>query len=262
MGDKVIVFCAFTRRWAVERWIEGFEALDYPKHLISLAFIIDCDEPLIYQALRRLGARGYRTWKIEMNEQFAPNEVRINARRLRIADIKNQSKALIKDLEGEFVLGFEDDTVFTNPQTIQHLLAPFRELPNIGYVEGVQCGRWGEKMVGAWIVDDLEYPTRAETILPPEGNQNVLGSIDGGGFYGYATRKHHYLDHEYFWSGQPWGPDVNYGLWLRRQMFNCLIDWGLVFGHNDHNALLFPDGSITKVVYNLDNITNQWGRLQ
>lgn len=44
MQEPITVFCAFTRHWALERWLENLERQNYPKSLINLCFIIDIDE--------------------------------------------------------------------------------------------------------------------------------------------------------------------------------------------------------------------------
>jgi hypothetical protein len=195
-----------------------------------------------------------------MNITWHPNEVRLAIRRQRVADIKNQSKDLIALTDGEYIIGFEDDTVFERMENFDRLLNPLIENPTIGFVEGVQMGRWGANMIGAWQADNILKPTEIETLLPKQGYEQITG----GGFYGYATRRNLYLNHDYYTStSQPWGPDVNYGFWLQQDGYDCLIDWDMVFGHNDHNIIGWPDdpkNPLVKVVYNKDVKTGKWNR--
>lgn len=265
----ITIFCAFTRRWAVERWIENLKSVEHDPARTNLAFLIDIDEPFIRSRLQKFADEGgYRKVVIEMNKDWHPNEVRLSIRRLRIADVKNQSKKLIRQMDGDIVVGFEDDTTFGNLD-LNRLISPLLEHEDIAFVEGVQCGRWGVKMIGAWEVDDPLNPRKASTLLPPskgnpikkEYNYNGYQMIDAGGFYGYATRKELYLQHDYYSSGaQPYGPDVNYGLWLRQQGYKCYIDWETVFGHNDHNVIIYPDGTVTKITFTKDKQTGEWLR--
>jgi hypothetical protein len=156
-------------------------------------------------------------------------------------------------------VSFEDDTVFNDPQTIQTLVEPFKHLARIGFVEGVQCGRWGTKMIGAWNANSIDRPFCIETLLPPATRRYDV--ITAGGFYGYATNRELYFGHKYYWDDQqPWGPDVNFGFYVRRMGYGCIIDWSLVFGHDDYGKILWPEGKLTKVVYNLNISINKWER--
>ena len=255
----ITIFCAFTGRWAVERWLENLkntQGIHKPENT-NLAFIIDIDEPFIHNKLKRFAEEhGYRACEIIRNSDHHPNEVRVAQRRQRIAYIKNQSKHLIAKLEGEIVVSLEDDTVF-DVDCFCRLIKPLMQDPRVGFVQGVQCGRWGVKMIGAWEVDDIHHPTRANTVMPSEGYQQ----IDAGGFYGYATRKDLYLNHDYYsGSSQPYGPDVNYGLYVKQRGYQVIIDWDTVFGHNDHNVVLYPDDTVTKITFTKKKQTGEWLR--
>lgn len=251
------IFCSFTRRWTVDRWLENLSSVEHDPAQTNLAIIVDTDEPMIYNRIKRFAEEnGYRNFIGVINRDNAPNEVRIAVRRQAIAAMKNASKTLIAQLDGDIVIGLEDDTVFTGLD-LRKLYEPLLQDETVGFVEGVQCGRWGVKIVGVWSVDDYEFPQKAETLLLGEGVQ----PIDAGGFYGYATRKHLYLNHDYYSStGEPWGPDVNFGLWVRNRGFKCLVDWSVQFGHNDYDKILYPDEKVSKVVYTRDITTGKWGR--
>lgn len=265
MEQPIIIFCAFTRRWAVERWIENLkktQGMHKPEN-VSLAFIVDIDEPFIHSRLKRLEDDGYRAVEIIRNADWHPNEVRLAIRRQRVAFVKNQSKKLIAKLDGDIVVSLEDDTVF-DLDCFCRLIKPLHEDPRVGFVEGVQVGRWGVKMVGAWRVDDVQNPKHASTVpYMRDGIPQKFGyeQIDAGGFYGYATRKALYLEHDYYsGSSQPYGPDVNYGLFVKQQGYQCLIDWETVYGHNDYNVLLYPDERTAVIAFDKDKQTGEWLR--
>lgn len=253
----ITIFCSFTRRYAIDRWLKNLSEMAHDPARTNLAIIVDTDEPMIYNRIKRYAEEhGYRNFIGTINRDNAPNEVRIAVRRQAIAAMKNASKTLIAQLDGDIIIGLEDDTVFGDLE-LARLYEPLVANPDIGFVEGVQCGRWGVKIIGAWSVDDFEYPQKAETLLPAKSYQD----IDAGGFYGYATRKELYLNHDYYSStGEPWGPDVNFGLWVRNRGFRCLIDWESVFGHNDYDKILYPDEKVSKVIYTRNITTGKWGR--
>lgn len=262
MHPVITIFCAFTRRWALEQWLSDLDKLKHDPALTNLCITVDCDTPFIADTLKQYAKRlGYRSFHSIVNDDHEPSEVRLAMRRPRIAFVKNQSKEMIGECEGDIIIGLEDDTVFGD-MDIMRLVQPLLDYSQVAFVEGVQCGRWGVKMIGAWKVDVDSNPKHIETMLPSD---EVYEDIHGGGFYGYATRKSLYLDHEYYSaSSQPWGPDVNYGLWLRQQGYTLMIDWRTIFGHNDYGKILYPvsdnTGRLEKVTFTKEPQNGKWKR--
>lgn len=272
MHPIITIFCAFTRRWALELWLENLAGVEHDPALTNLCIIVDGDEGYIAQAFQALAKnKGYRSFHVKINEDWHVNETKLAVRRMRVADIKTQSKDLVAKTDGDIILGFEDDTVFDQLQSFMPLYKPLDD-PTVGFVEGVQVGRWGANIVGVWEADNIDNPKEVKTMLPPTEDYEgytVDGTkyqhITGGGFYGYATRRELYLQHEYYTSsGQPWGPDVNFGFWVRSQGYKCLVNWGIIFGHNDHGHIWYPNNlpnkqRLVQVVYNKNEL-GRWER--
>jgi hypothetical protein len=255
----ITVFVPITRHWALERWLDNLYKQSYPPSLINLCVIVDIDDARIMADLQKFiqhaekCERPYRSFYVKNNTDWQPDEVHIGIRQHRIADIHNQSKALIAKTDGEYVVGLEDDTVFEDPDTIGKLVADIRQHQSIAFVEGVQIGRHGTYYVGAWLAKygdtSTNMVTEIKTVLPPTDVFDGMSRISGGGMYGYITPRDLYIGCDYFNStAQPWGVDVNYGLWLEQQGYKCYIDWGLPFAHNAHNVLLWPNDPPSKLV--------------
>ncbi len=244
------------------------KAVNHDPALTNLAVIVDGDEPYIAKALQRFAKeQNYRSFHIQQNHGWRTNETRLSIRRQRVAEIHEQAKTLIAQCDGDLVICFEDDTVFDRLENFDRLLGPLLNSDATGFVEGVQMGRWGAQMIGAWRADNHQNPTHIETLLPPlpddpNASQTGYEDITGGGWYGYATRKRLYLDAPYFTSpSQPWGPDVNYGFWLKTQGYVCLIDWQTIFGHDDYGKVMYPDqAKLAKIVYNKRSDNGKWDR--
>lgn len=249
----ITIVCPFTRVWAIERWVDNLKSLNLDWSLVNLCVVIDCDEPRISYHLRKMDDKlKFRSFQIAMNRDHEPTEVRVNVRRQRIAEVMNQLKEMVKKTDGDIVVGFEDDTVFEDLD-LRKLYLPLLADDSIGFVEGVQSGRWGVKMVGAWSVDDLVNPTIVETLFLGSGYEE----IDGGGLYGYACLTELFLAHTFKWDDEPYGPDVDFGLFIRRKGYKCLVDWDTKFLHNDHNVLIRPE-NIIKIRYT--KINDNWIR--
>jgi hypothetical protein len=263
----ITVFCPITRHWALERFLGNLAKQAYPKSLINLCFIVDIDDPRIPSDLEKYIAywdkceQPYRSFHVKMNSDWHPNEVHLSIRRVRIADVHNQSKWLIGQTDGEYVIGLEDDTVFDDPDTFNRLVTPLGwKNQNIAFVSGVQAGRHGTYYLGVWKCDNPLVVQHIQTCLPKDNKFVGHENIDAGGMYGYATPIDLYLQHDYFSSsGAPYAVDVNYGLWLRQRGYECVVDWGLLFGHNAHNVILRPDDQVQLIEVNYYRNTNGSG---
>lgn len=263
--QPIIITCFFSRRYLFDDWLEDFKKVEHDPANTSLAMIVDGDEPYIVNQLSKLAREGgYKGFQIKVNSQWHPNETKLHIRRMRVADLKNQSKDLINNLEGDIIIGLEDDTVLDRLQSFKQLYDPLLN-ENTGFVEGVQMGRHGAKIIGAWLADDVYDPHKIETLLPSEGDlEKKYEEITGGGFYGYATRRHLYLNHDYYTSAsQPYGPDVNYGFYVNQKGYKCYIDWTLVFGHRHHTEIAYSDTThetLAKIVFTKNTVTGRWDR--
>jgi hypothetical protein len=267
----IAIFCAFTRPWAVELWLKNLEDLDYVENRTHLCFIVDGDFPEIKHRLEQWASLNlHKSSQIRMNENWEPNEVNIKIRRERVAEIHDQGKELVGNTDAQIVIGLEDDTVFDRLKNLDRLLDPLLN-EEVGFVEGVQMGRWGARMIGAWLADDDEQPREIRTLLPPrdidgwkQSSALSYQEITGGGWYGYATQRSLFMgiiNHTN--ATQPWGPDVNFGFYLRRRGLKCFIDWSLVFGHNDHGRIKYPDDpdiQLTEVIFKKDDSNGKWNR--
>lgn len=261
MQPVITIFCPFTRRWAVDDWIIYLSNVAHDPALTNLCFIVDTNEHYIANMLKKHAEdNGYRSFHIKINEDNQPNEVRLAHRRARIADIHNQSKDLIAKTDGDIIIGLEDDTAFDRLKSFTPLYEKLLAEPDVGYVEGVQMGRWGARIIGAWVADSFNSPQTVKTLLPKQGYQEITA----GGFYGYATRRELYLNHDYYTSSsQPWGPDVNYGFYVRQSGYKCLINWDVIYGHRDNPKIAYPDQrkyNLTQVIFTKNNNNGKWDR--
>lgn len=239
----ITVFCPFTRPELVYQWFECLYTTDLDPASTNLCFIVDCDEPKIYaRIMDHMNMHPFRKFMIIRNYDHHVNPINIPIRRKRIAEIHEQVKDVIASLDGEYVFGLEDDTVFTGLQ-VHRLLEPFSDIfprdakTKVGFVTAYEAGRWQNKIIGAWNFDNVEDPKECWTLLPDKGYEE----IDAAGFYCYLTPTDLFVKAPYtseIW--QPWGPDVNYGLWLRKQGYSNYVDWEQPCGHYDQGIIIQP----------------------
>lgn len=236
-NPKLTIFCAFSREYVLDEWIKAFDDMGFPYSQTELVFYVDHHEATIPNRLINHFKKQDDLWhtiQIVQSGQRPTPEVRIATRRDRIVEMKEASKRYIGD--SEFVFGLEDDTI--PPPDAYYRLDKAWDAQT-GYVEGVQVGRWGFRMVGAWKTDNIKNPTQIETLIPLK--DGGIEEIDGGGFYCYLTRTDLYKEAKYHWHDECFGPDVNYGIELRKKGLKCKIDWDLICGHLTRNGIIRPD---------------------
>lgn len=240
MQPVITVVCFFTRLEMIGRWFDDLASTDLDPTRTNLCFIVDCNEPKIYAfIMEEMNKTKFRKFLIHRNYEHVVNEVNIPIRRQRIVELHEQSKELVRQCDGEYILGLEDDTVFTN-LCVGRLLDKAQG-DQVGLVSAYEAGRWHAKIIGVWKFDDALEPKECRTMLPDRGFE----SVDAAGFYCYVTRTQFYLDHDYSTENwQPWGPDVNFGLWLRKMGYKNYVDWSQPCGHADGDMVISPNGEL------------------
>lgn len=147
-------------------------------------------------------------------------------RRINIANNHNQFGELLS--RTDWVFSIEDDGILP-PDALERLIKTVEEKDDLGMVTGVELGRWGVPYVGAWVVDDPE-DTKLITSLENKTNQPIVEEIDACGLYCALIRADLYKQHHFF-AHNGLGPDVNLGIYLRKQGLKNYIDWCVPVTH-------------------------------
>ena len=227
-NPHITVFCAFTREWALEKWLRSFDALKIPRRFTELVFYVDTPGDIADILASYFRESQFNGVVIEQTDNPAPIGTRAEPRRDRIVQQKEKSKKLISP-SSKFVFCLADDTTVP-PDAFLRLYWILHAQSDVGYVSGVQVGRWGLPYIGAWKMDDIYAPKHVWTVpFSPYG----IEYVDGGGFYCYLTTAHLYKSVKYRWEHECFGPDVCYVLDLRRRGWRALIDWSI---HADHHV--------------------------
>lgn len=252
---KVLLVLPLTRRWAIDMQAKQLAAMNRTSIDLHLLVNIDTDDFNASQVIDAFQKHEMTIpYTIHHTKKFAPQEVRVFARRDRIRDMLTELQATIRKKQldsNEFIFMVEDDTMI-EPSALQRLLADWRELTDagvkVGFIEGAQVGRHGIRMIGAWRMDDLHEPTVMSTI--PFNRGALFEKIDGGGLYCYLTPMQLFLAHTWQWHAECFSVDVMYGIELRKQGYTNIIDWSVVAGHTDqHGKVLVPNENCTIAEY-------------
>jgi hypothetical protein len=232
--SRVLIFLPISRSDYLDRIFSVLETLQCDAADTTLLAYVDSANSRLYGQARRLveASKFAAPRCIQRPGDHGPTPYSVSDRRRRIAAVHNEVKALVS--ESEFVFGIEDDTLVP-ANALERLLMDYAAYPYAGFIQGVELGRWGFPYVGAWQADDVYEPSRVESTLPPE--EATVQAIDAGGFYCYLTPTGQFVAHDYdsFEDGLL-GPDVNYGIWLRKQGFQNYIDWSIPCLHYQRGA--------------------------
>lgn len=255
---KITIIVPITRDWALMSLFAKLNALRCDHANTELILYIDTDSPTIKRECSKYVEEApFGTTKTAVSGNERPHEVTIYKRRDRIVEGHEAVKDLISD-DSEFVFGVEDDSEFP-ADSIERLLPVIMRL-EVGFVEGVQVGRWNTRYIGAWKVNNIEDPSRIISMpfvdtKDHEGGR-FIERIDAGGWYCYMTKTALFKGVKARWHDECFGPDVCFGLDLRKQGFINYIDWSLIVGHNDNGNIILPEGNLTSVLYN--RINGKW----
>lgn len=153
-----------------------------------------------------------------------PSVGSVKRHRQRIADVHNEIKQYIGMCDYVFIL--EDDTLppLTTLQTFERLAS---EYPYAGFLSGTEIGRWGFEMIGGWNADDVYFPKQITSIQKGSG----IEEVDAAGLYCCFIRRELYMKHKFQPFEDILGPDVNFGLWLRREGYKNYVTHDLPCKH-------------------------------
>lgn len=250
-----MIVVPLTRKWAVEMIAKQFAAMNRFTD-INIEMLVFIDNADISESFVTDKFEKYEVpfaYRFDNSKRQAPHEIRIYYRRDRIVEMLGMVQESIRGMKRQFDMLFmvEDDTKI-QADALQRLLSDYKELTDqnvkVGIIEGVQVGRHGIRMIGAWRTDDVHNPTKMATI--PFNTSSFFEKIDGGGLYCYIVPMQLFLDHRFYWHDECFAPDVTFGIELRKKGYTNIIDWTVVTGHADQSGnVLYPNENCTVAAY-------------
>lgn len=252
--NNLTIFIPLTRADRVQAMAEQLAKLDSPV-VARVLVIIDTDK--ISEDTVRRSFEGHAVpFEVDVYStgEKEPPGFGTMTRRTRIANTFTlaQQKILPEFRDG-YVFVLEDDSNI-EPHYLNALLANFGTLTlqaqvKVGIMSGLQAGRWGLKMIGAWKVDSPAEPTRAWTI--PFSRESIFDEVDATGFYCMLTRAEMFCKAQFRWNGEAYGPDVIYGLDCRNAGYRNFVDWTLLVPHVADKGVITVDEECQQVKYEL-----------
>lgn len=161
----------------------------------------------------------------------------IDARRIRIAENHKKLEEAVRDLQPDLVWQLEGDCDLP-ANCLAKLLADYKELKGdkFGYVSGIQVGRHGLYCLGAW----TDFTTTSFRSL--DYQRTGLQPVEATGFYCLLAERDVWLSGEASWQGEPYGPDVVWGLSIKKRKY---ADMSLHIGHMTKRGIIKPSDMST-----------------
>lgn len=173
----------------------------------------------------------------------------IDERRKRIAENHNKLRDIVEAYQPDLVWQVEQDGDYPD-DCLERLIdgyehQKYRDGDNFGYISGIQVGRHGLYVLGAWknFTDDSFESLDYQSI----GYQQV----DATGFYCLLAERDVWLSGDASWNGEPYGPDVCWGLSINKRKY---CDTSLHIGHMVKRGIIRPsDASTCNARFYLEN---------
>ncbi len=242
------IFVPFTRPRIVDDFLAMFEKIDIDWATTEIIFYNDTDSEELRDKLAGFAkSHEFCRLSLPMSHQPSLDELgdqnHANRRRERVIAMRHKAQEFIGDTKYLFCL--EDDT-FVPPQAFKRLRALLDADPQVGLASGVEAGRWAYKHIGAWHMEPVDEPQRVSS-LPYQ--EEGITEAEGTGMYCYVTYTDLYKEATFRNEAEPLGPDVLYGLDLRRKGHKVLVDWSVACEHRSVNGSLMPKDATEVVAY-------------
>jgi hypothetical protein len=239
----ITIVLPVSRSEYLARVITSLELLRCNRQETNILAIVDGNEAL-YVRTRNLvnGCKFNKRLTVKAKLSGSPPRLDIPERRKRITAMHNQARDLIEHDSG-WIFAVEDDTTF-NVNALERLLLVADKHSATGMVMGVEVARWGVPYLGAWTADDIYETTRLTSVdnIYPVSPQQSETRVDAGGLFCTLIRSRLYKDHQ-FHSSNGLGPDVNFGLHVRRLGYENFLVWQVACKH--YNNMLGKEVCLT-----------------
>lgn len=173
----------------------------------------------------------------------------IDDRRTRIAHNHKKLEQLVRSKKCDYVWQVEGDSVL-HKDTLKRLLDRAIYLnDNFAFITGAEVGRHGVACIGAWHVERDKF-------WSVDHRERGLVGIDACGWYCMLAQKDKWLMGKASWNGEPYGPDVVWGLSIKG---NKYIDMDINVGHKTPTGVINTwDMQVSNATFTYDKQQDRW----
>lgn len=254
---KVTIVVPLSRDWRVQTMHDQLYDLIRPDLNGETKYDFRSGQPIETEILLIIDNPYIRIDWPELNtrtlymDQNQPGESNAYARRQRIADILNLART---NIDSDYTFIIEDDTDIPPQRRMWQIRdkIALAQNPKTGIISGIQAGRWAASMIGIWKTDNIDNPTTWETLPFPDPTKTP-DEADATGLYYAFMRTELFKNTPLRCTYQ--GPDVNFGLDLRRKGYYHLVAWNETCGHTTHQKTIYPTPETGTVKFIKDDLS-------
>lgn len=202
---EVNIVIPISRKYFLSDLFKSLDMLICDVNKTSIFIYIDGDLTLYEQAKKLLNQSKYIDKKIVYRNRGIGSVGSVHRRRQRIADIHNEIRTLIT--ESKYIFLIEDDTLVP-PNSLNKLYEFYNKNDGVGLVSGIELGRWGYPINGAWTYNK-EW---GEISSWPARYTDDFYKITASGLYCCLIRFEHYIQNNFEPFEKILGPDYDLGL--------------------------------------------------
>lgn len=231
---KYTLFIPLSRQWVWEKLYDYLVHIDLSSSQLNQTEIVvylDADRldfkfyAMVYEDLKML-PKYFNLNSIRLIWSERPpldDKDRVKQRRERVIEIRKCAQTYTGN--SKYFMQLEDDTI--PPDFAFKRLLKLIKSEQAGFVTAIECGRWSAKHAGVWVMDDINKPTRIETLPLMSG----ITPIQGGGAYCFVCTTKLMKEANFRDEGECFGPDVNFVLDICRKGYKALADWSIKCDH-------------------------------
>lgn len=247
---KITIVMPVSREHFLKRIFAQLDMMPCDQENINILTYVDGNQPL-FEIARNLTVNSkFKERLCVYRAKGVPSVSIFKKHRQRIADVHNEIKSLINECDYVFLL--EDDTL-PPLNVMQELVRNATEYPYAGFISAIEIGRWGYEMIGGWRANDVYTPTEITSVPLGEG----VVKVDAAGLYCCIVKKDMYLKHYFEPFQNILGPDVNFGLELRKQGYQNYLNYNLRCKHlTKRGEIAVENANIVQVQVKKEN--NEW----
>jgi len=208
----VTIVIPVSRGEYLDQVFTSVELLEIGNLTVNILAIVDGDENLFIQTRNKvLNLKFNEKLCVKFSLRTKISQYNVLARRERIATIHNEVKQYLHSCHYVFLI--EDDGVLPS-NALMALYKEYLHDPYMGFITGMELGRWGIPYLGLWEVDNIYDINEVKSIQLPD----KIKHIDASGIYCLLTKFEIYMSHTFKVYGEnELGPDFDFGIELRKQ---------------------------------------------
>lgn len=222
-----------------EEWQRSIHSLDIPREDTEVCLLVDGTEE--FKDKVENAFQDWRKVTVEHSGEEPVEHSDLMGRRNRIAALMNR----LAEQAGfsTYTMIVEDDTLV--PRNAFNRLHQ-RMARGVGYVSGVEVGRWGIPYIGAWKMDDIVHPNKIWSLEYKEAGYQ---EIDAGGLYCCLVRTRDFKEATF--ETKDFGPDFHFVHDLRKYGYKAYCDWSTKCVHLSGSARLEVTPKVVSVPFQL-----------